>query len=81
MKHIRRKVFRCTGRKVEVSSRQIVYRRRSRKLCCSENMKSMSQKLLQTKEVELQLRVEEGGKSGEEMSLLTWEPPGSSRTQ
>ena len=42
MKHIRRKVFRCTGRKVEVS-RQIVYRRRSRKLCCSENMRSMSQ--------------------------------------
>ena len=41
----------------------------------------MSQKLLQTNEVELQLRVEEGGKSGEEMSLLTWEPPGSSRTQ
>ena len=80
MKHIRRKVFRCTGRKVEVS-RQIVYRRKSRKLCCSENMRSMSQKLLQTKEVELQLRVEEGGKSGEEMSLLTWEPPGSSRTQ
>ena len=80
MKHIRRKVFRCTGRKVEVS-RQIVYRRRSRKLCISENMRSMSQKLLQTKEVELQLRVEEGGKSGEEMSLLTWEPPGSSRTQ
>ena len=41
----------------------------------------MSQKVLQTKEVELQLRVEEGGKSEEEMSLLTWEPPGSSRTQ
>ena len=33
----------------------------------------MSQKLLQTKEVELQRWVEEGGKSGEEMSLLTWE--------
>ena len=33
----------------------------------------MSQKLLQVKEVELQGWVEEGGKSGEEMSLLTWE--------
>ena len=33
----------------------------------------MSQKLLQTKEVELQRWVEEGGKGGEEMSLLTWE--------